>query len=89
MQDLFWNHSHPLTSKATELMLLVPMVGEVEGAQNAKLERFRRITNAYYRFHNDGTYSNFFRNKNADDVLATAVKEAYEEQSKLGNITLS
>lgn len=86
MQDLFWNRSHPLIAAADELMALVPAIGAIEGKQNAKLERFRRITNAYYRLHNDGTYSNFFGRKNADDVLAKAVTEAREEQIKLGRI---
>ena len=51
----YWNGKGQLTTKAAILTALYPSSGSVEKAhKNPKLERFRKVQNAYYRLFNDG-----------------------------------
>jgi hypothetical protein len=79
----FWNNDHILTPLADKLEDRIPATGKIEGKANAKLERFRKLTNAYYRLYNDGDKHQFFRGLNAaqiEEKMAKAVAEAYAEQ---------
>jgi hypothetical protein len=79
----FWNRDHVLTPLADKLEDRIPAKGKIEGKANAKLERYRKLVNAYYRLNNDGDYSAFFRGLNPaqiEEKMAKAVAEAYAEQ---------
>lgn len=83
MTNTFWNHDHVLTPLLNKLTPRVPRMGPIIGKGNAKLERFRKLSNAYYRLYNDGDKSAYFRGLDAAGIeakMAKAVAEAYAEQ---------
>jgi hypothetical protein len=79
----FWNNDHVLTPLAKKLAGIMPVSGPVEGKGNKKLERFRKLSNAYYRLKNDGDRSAYFRqltDAQIEEKVAEACAEAYAEQ---------
>lgn len=50
-----WSGNSPFNAKAGALDSLIPAMGEIpEKNKNPALEDFRKLSNAYYRFYNDG-----------------------------------
>ena len=54
-KDTYWNNRGRYQDKASKLEALIPIMGEVENAeQRPELERFRTASNAYYDVFNNG-----------------------------------
>ena len=51
----YWNNNGKYQKLGDKLMELIPDVNEVENPEdNPKLERFRKLVNAYYDLYNNG-----------------------------------
>ena len=51
----YWNSNGKYQELGDKLMELIPSIDEVENAEdNPKLERFRKLVNAYYDLYNNG-----------------------------------
>jgi hypothetical protein len=51
----YWNNNGKYQKLGDKLMELIPNVNEVENPEdNPKLERFRKLVNAYYDLYNNG-----------------------------------
>jgi hypothetical protein len=57
-EDTYWNSRGRYQDKASKLEALIPIMGEVENAeQRPELERFRTASNAYYDLFNNGGWN--------------------------------
>jgi hypothetical protein len=53
--DNYWNNNGKHQKLGDKLMELIPNVGKVKNPEdNFKLERFRKLVNAYYDLYNNG-----------------------------------
>jgi hypothetical protein len=54
MENTYWNRKGNYENLVAELNKLVPVMGEIAGSKNRKLEKFRKASNAYYDIFNNG-----------------------------------
>jgi len=54
VKDTYWNHKGKYEKLAKQLHELIPTEGEVKGAKNKALDKFRRASNCYYDLYNNG-----------------------------------
>lgn len=52
MMDIFWNGKDE--AQRDDLQAHIPMSGEITEENRPKLEEWRKFSNAYYRYYNDG-----------------------------------
>jgi hypothetical protein len=54
-EKTYWNSNGTYQKLSEQLENMIPSMGEVENPkQNPKLERLRKLTNAYYDLYNNG-----------------------------------
>jgi hypothetical protein len=54
MQNTYWNNNGTYQSTADKLQELIPVEGDIKGASNKALEKFRKAVNCYYDLYNNG-----------------------------------
>ena len=54
MENTYWNRKGAHENLVAALNMRIPVMGEIAGSKNRKLEKFRKASNAYYDIFNNG-----------------------------------
>ena len=54
MENTYWNNNGQFQATADRLQALIPAEGDIKGANNRALEKFRKAVNCYYDLYNNG-----------------------------------
>ena len=84
MNDLaknnYWHNKGLYQTEANELEKLIPVMGEVENAeQRPELERFRNASNCYYDLFNNGGFNRMDEIVSLFDIDESLVNSADDE----------